>query len=241
MSRPAKFLVICASLLIFSYVALGYVLGKTAEGKDGGDYRALTVFSEVLQRIQREYVEEPNIPLVTSGALHGLLESLDPQSSYLSPWEYAEFKKKSRDGVRGEIGVALSKRFGYIVVVSALPGSPAQKVGLRNGDFLEAISGFTTREMSIGQAQILLAGEPGTAVKVSLVSRRLGTGGQSQEVEITRAVLPSPQLAFEKIDGTGDREGDSHDIAYLRTPAFDSGKAQQVRQKLLQLERQGLR
>ncbi|HEX2713753.1 MAG TPA: PDZ domain-containing protein, partial [Candidatus Acidoferrales bacterium] len=168
MSRAAKLIVLSLSFLVVSYVGLGYVLGKTADDRT---YRSLTVYGEVLQHIQQDYVEEPNLPLVTSGALHGLLESLDPMSSYLSPREYAEYKQKSQSAAKGEIGATLSKRFGYIVVVTTLPESPAQKAGLRSGDILEAIAGFTTREMSVGQAQILLAGAPGTAVKVSVVRR----------------------------------------------------------------------
>ncbi|HJY86437.1 MAG TPA: hypothetical protein VKE24_06320, partial [Candidatus Acidoferrales bacterium] len=157
MNRLAKGIVISLSVLVLSYIALGYVLGKTSDDKT---YRSLTVFGEVLQHIQQDYVEEPNLALVTSGALHGLLEALDPQSSYLSPREFAEYKQKSQNGARGEIGATLSKRFGYILVVAVLPDSPAQKANLHGGDILEAIAGFTTREMSVGQAQILLAGDP---------------------------------------------------------------------------------
>ena len=225
MGRLPKVIVLTLSLLVVCYVGLGYVLGKTGDDKT---YRSLTVFAEVLQHIQQDYVEEPNLPLVTSGALHGLLESLDPQSSYLSPREYAEYNRKSRKAERGETGVALSKRFGYIVVVSVLPDSPAQKAGLRSGDILEAIAGFTTREMSVGQAQILLAGDPGTAVKVSVV-RRGRT--EPQEGELVRAQLgPMPVLA-DKIEG---------DIGYLRVLTLDAGKANEIREKLLQFERQGI-
>ncbi len=224
MNRPAKLFVLSLSILIFSYVALGFLLGKTTEDRA---YRSLSVFSEVLQHIQQDYVEEPSMPLVTSGALHGLLESLDPKSSYLSPREYAEFKKKASNGPRDEIGAALSKRFGYIAVVSVLPDSPAQKAGLHSGDILEAIAGFTTREMSIGQAQSLLAGEPGTAVKVSVVRRGRP---EPQEVELTRNALGPPPLLVDKVES---------DIAYLRVPALNSGKANEIREKLLQFDRQG--
>jgi carboxyl-terminal processing protease len=224
MSRLAKLIVISLSVLVLSYVALGYVLGKTNDDKT---YRSLTVFGEVLQHIQQDYVEEPNLALVTSGALHGLLEALDPQSSYLSPREFAEYKRKSQNGARGEIGATLSKRFGYILVVSVLPDSPAQKVGLHSGDILEAIAGFTTREMSVGQAQILLAGDPGTAVKASVVRR-----GRTdpQDVEVVRVELPPTHVLADKIEG---------DVAYLRVPTFEPGKANEIREKLMQFDRQG--
>lgn len=226
MSRLAKLIVVSLSGVVFCYVALGFVLGKTAEDKT---YRSLTVYGEVLQHIQQDYVEEPNLPLVTSGALHGLLESLDPQSSYLSPREYAQYKQKSQNGVRDAVGVALSKRFNYIVVTSVLPDSPAQKAGLRSGDVLEAIAGFTTREMSVGQAHILLAGEPGTAVKVAVV-RRGRT--EPQDVELIRAQLLPARVLADKVEA---------DVAYLRVPTLNAGKADEIREKLIQFDRQGIR
>ncbi|MBI3669922.1 MAG: PDZ domain-containing protein [Acidobacteria bacterium] len=226
MSRLAKLVVITLSVLVLCYVGLGYVLGKTGEDKT---YRSLTVFGEVLQHIQQDYVEEPNLPLVTAGALHGLLESLDPMSSYLSPREYTDYKQKLQSGARAEVGATLSKRFGYIVVVSVLPDSPAAKAGLRYGDLLEAIAGFTTREMSVGQAQILLAGQPGTAVKVAVV-RRGHT--EPQDVELIRAQLAPTHALADKV---------TPDVAYIRVPALDAGRANEIREKLLQFDRQGIR
>jgi carboxyl-terminal processing protease len=225
MSRVAKLVVLSLSVVVLCYVGLGYVLGKTTDDRT---YRSLTVYSEVLQHIQQDYVEEPNLALVTSGALHGLLESLDPLSSYLSPREYAEYKQKSQSAARGEVGVALSKRFGYIVVISVLPDSPAEKAGLHSGDILEAIAGFTTREMSVGQAQILLAGDPGTAVKGAVV-RRGRT--EPQDVDIVRAQLAPLHVLADKVEG---------DVAYLRVPTLEAGKTNEIREKLAQFERQGV-
>jgi len=110
MSRFTKIAVVSLSLLIFSYVGLGYMLGKADDDKA---YRSLTVYGEVLQRVQEDYVDEPNLSNVTAGALHGLLESLDPFSGYLSPREYADFKEKQKNSTRGEIAceaATLSKR-----------------------------------------------------------------------------------------------------------------------------------
>ena len=226
MSRLARLVVVVLSALVICYIGLGYVLGKTGEDRT---YRSLTVFSEVLQRIQQDYVEEPNLPLVTSGALHGLLESLDPMSSYLSPREYADYKQKSQRGAKVEIGATLSKRFGYIVVVSVLPGSPAAKAGLRYGDILEAIAGFTTREMSVGQAQILVAGDAGTAVKVAVVGRGRT---EPKEIEVIRERVVPPHALADKV---------APDTAYLHVASLEVGQAPEIREKLLQFEKQGLR
>lgn len=226
MSRLAKTIVLTASALILSFVTLGFVLGQTTDDKT---YRSLSVFGEVLQRIQAEWVEEPDMRMVTSGALHGLLESLDPHSSYLSPAEYAEYKKKAANGAKGKVGAALSKRFGYIVVLSVLPDSPALKVGIRSGDILETIAGFNTREMSIGQAEMFLSGDPGTAVKTAVIHRG---HTDSEEADLVRAELASPKLQVERIEG---------EIAYIGVPALDAGKAQDIHRRLAELERQGAR
>jgi len=228
-SRAFKFAVLGLSLLVLSYVTLGYVLGKT---NDDRTYRALLVFSEVLQHVQQDYVEEPNLQLVASGALHGLLESLDAQSSYISPRAYAEYRKYTQNSSKSDIGAVLSKRFGYIVVVATLADSPAYKAGLRKGDILEAIAGFTTRDMSIGQARILLAGEPGTSVKVSVVSRRLSGTGQAQDVEVVRRPVAFPPVMADRIEA---------DVGYLRVAALEEGKSGEIRQKLVQFDRQGIR
>jgi carboxyl-terminal processing protease len=206
-------------------MAVGHVLqGKTTEDRT---YHSLGVFSEVLQRVQQEYVDDPNMQVVTLGALHGLLESLDSQSGYLSPREYDDFKKRSDKPARGDVGAILSKRYGYIIVLATLPDSPAQKAGLRSGDLLESVAGFTTREMSIRQAQLLLAGEPGTAVKMSEV-RRGRT--EPQEVDVVRAVIPAPRLLTDRLEG---------DIAYIRVPTLGAGRAAEIREKLAELARQG--
>jgi carboxyl-terminal processing protease len=231
MNRFTRFAILAVSLVIFSYVALGYVLGKTQSDRP---YRALTVFTEVLQHIQQDYVEEPNIPLVTTGALRGLLESLDPLSSYLSPNEYTEYKRRIEKPAKGQIGLALSKRFGYVVVVSVLPDSPAQRAGLRAGDVLESIASFTTREMSVGQAEILLAGEPGSSVAVTVVRR---SRPDPQETHIVRVELPNTKLQSLMLKEPDVPAG--ADIAYLRVPALQAGTAEEIRQKLLQFEKQG--
>ena len=226
MSRVPRFVVLGLSFLVFSYVGLGYVLGQTG-GDDDKTYRSLTVYSEVLQNIQENYVDEPNLAVVTAGALHGLLESLDPFSAYLSPREYTDYKDKQKTAARGEIGAVLAKRIGYVVVVSVLPGSPAEKAGMRGGDVLEAVAGFTTREMSVAQAKVLLDGAPGTTVNVSIVRR-----GRTEPLplDLTRAVLPAPHLSVEKLD----------DVAYVDVPALSMGIAAELRDRLQQLDRQGV-
>ena len=118
----ARMTVLGLSLLVVLYVALGGLLGRTV---GEGAYQQLAVFSEVLNRIQTDYVENPNLDQVTVGALRGLLDALDPYSSYLSPREYADYVKRKQSPLSGEVGLVLSKRFGLAGVVAVLPDSPA--------------------------------------------------------------------------------------------------------------------
>ena len=226
MSPLGKKIVLGISVLVVAYVATGYMLGRSSDDKA---YRALTVYSEVLERIQSQYVDDPNMHAVTNGALHGLLDSLDPQSAYLSPLEYKDFKEKSASSPAGESGLALTRRFGYIGVIGVLPGSPAANVGLRAGDILEKIAGFTTGQMAIDQAQLLLKGGPGNTVPLSVIRRGKA---EPQEMMITLAKLTLPKLTEDKLSG---------DIAYLRVPLFNAGMSKQIREKLVQFQHNGVK
>jgi carboxyl-terminal processing protease len=225
MNSLTKKIVIGVSVLVIAYVAAGYMLGKSS---NDNAFRALTVYSEVLDHIQRDYVDDPNIHAVTNGSLHGLLDSLDPQSAYLSPLEYKDFKEKTASNPPAESGVALTRRFGYIGVIAVLPDSPAAKIGLRIGDILEKIAGFTTSQMAIDQAQLLLKGQPGTTVPLSVIRRGKA---EPQDMTITLAKLaPSKLIVEDKLQG---------DVAYLRVTDFDAGSAKLIRERLVQLQKAG--
>jgi carboxyl-terminal processing protease len=225
MNRAARIGIIFASVAIFCYAGIGHVLGRTPDDKA---YKSLTVYSEVLQKIQQDYVDEPNMHLVTAGSLHGLLESLDTQSSYLTPREYEEYKKKLQSNTTGETGLTLSKRFGYVIVISVLPDSPGTRAGIRSGDIFESIAGFTTRDMSIGQALNLLNGQSGSGVKVGVIRRGKAA---PDEVDIVREKLTSSKIIAQKADP---------DILTLRLPSLDNGRADEVRAKLADAEKQGI-
>jgi carboxyl-terminal processing protease len=225
MNRTARIGVLVVSVVIFCYAGLGHVLGRTPDDKA---YKSLTVYSEVLQKIQQDYVDEPNLHLVTSGSLHGLLESLDPQSSYLTAREYAEYKQKQAANVSGDAGLTLSKRFGYIIVVSVLPDSPGEKAGIHSGDIFESVAGFTTRDMSVGQAMNFLRGQPGTGVKVGVIRRGKA---DPDEVDLVREKLGATKIVSAKVDP---------DILVLRLPSLDPGRADEIRTRLLDAEKQGV-
>jgi carboxyl-terminal processing protease len=157
-----------------------------------------------------------------------LLESLDTQSSYLTPREYDEYKKKIQSSSTGDSGITLSKRFGYIIVISVLPDSAGAKAGIRSGDIFESIGGFTTRDMSVGQAMNLLTGAAGTGVKVAVIRRGKAT---PEEVDVVREKLAPVKITTQKADP---------DILTLRLTSLDPGRADEVRGRLLEAEKQGV-
>src|SRR5580704_2325685 len=219
MNRNARFGIIAVSVAIFCYAGIGHVLGRTPDDRA---YKSLTVFGEVLQKIQADYVDEPNMHLVTAGSLHGLLESLDPESSYLTPREYTEYKQKQQNAGTGETGLTMSKRFGYVIVISVLPESPAEKAGIHSGDIFESVGGFTTRDMSVGQALNLLNGQVGAI--------RRGKA-DPDSVEVVREKLAPAKVVAQKADP---------DVLALRLISFDPGRADDVRNRLVEAEKQGI-
>src|SRR5437660_9758817 len=225
MSMKAKAAILVSSFTVLLFMVVGGLGGVRASSNDGA-YRQLQVYSEVLSRVNSEYVEDPNIPKVTDGALHGLLEALDSNSSYLSPKEYQEYKSKKTDA-KADIGAAVSKRFGYAAVISVIPGGPADKAGIQASDIFEAIEGKSTREMSLAEIHNLLLGQPGSNLNVAVVRARRA---EPQKTVITRDIVNVPAVADKMVD-----DG----IAYIHVDAFNKGKAQEVAAKVRALQKSG--
>jgi carboxyl-terminal processing protease len=226
MSMKIKSAILLSSAAVLLFTFAGGMSGVRASSDNDGAYRQLQVYSEVLSRVHSEYVEEPNIPEVTDGALHGLLESLDSNSSYLSPSEYKDYKSHKTEA-RGDIGAAVSKRFGYASIISVIPGSPADKAGLQDTDILEAIGSKSTREMSLAEIHNLLSGEPGSTVTLSVVRARRA---EPQKTVITRDIVAVPPVSEKTVEpGIGE----------IKIDAFTKGKSEEIASKLRELKRTG--
>ena len=225
MSKTTKLIVLGLSFLLATLVVAGG-LGVKASTNNDDSYRQLGVYSEVLSRIRTEYVEEPNVSSVTNGALHGLLESLDANSSYLDPAEYKDYKQRKSDG-KATIGATLSKRFGYAAVVSVIPGGPADKAGVDSGDIIEAIEGKSTRDMSLAEIDGILTGQPGSVVNVSVVRPRKAA---PVKTAITRDVVTDPAVSDKMLEDN---------IGYIKIDDFPKGRSQEVAAKLKALEKTG--
>src|ERR1700749_1880563 len=191
MSKKIQVLLLTSSMVIVAFVLLGSfgVHASSTNGNGDVTLKHIGVYSEVLYRVRSEYVEDPNMSAVTNGALHGLLESLDANSSYLDPAEFKNYKAR-KEGKAG-IGAAISKRYGYAAVISVIPEGPADKADIASGDIIEAIEGRSTRDMWLAEIDGRLAGPPGSVVNVSVVRPRRA---QPVKSALTLAIVTDPPV-----------------------------------------------
>ncbi len=192
---------------------------RAASEPQDGAYRQMQVYSEVLRHIQGDYVVDPNMGKVTDAALRGLVENLDSDSSYLTPEEYKLYKTHSAG--RAQVGLNVAKRYGYATIVSVVPGSPADKANLNDGDVIELIGDRKTNEMSLASAKLLLDGQPGTPVTLSIIRPR---HPMPEKVSLTRADVP--------VAATGEVFYESGSILYIKPAVLDHDHVQQVETKL---------
>ena len=225
MTNRIRGVLITFSMVVIFYLLVGALLAKN-ENSSEKTYRDLGVYSEVLNRIKQEYVTEPDLRKVTDGAIRGLLESLDPYSTYLTPDQYQEYLQHPDPGP-ANVGIFLSKRLGYATVVAVLPGSPAEKAGLKRGDLVDEVGSTPARELSVLQIERMLAGQPGTNITITVVRE---ARGDPQGIVVTRAVINYPPVISKILeDGTG----------YLRVATFNKGIAREVAAKIKELQSQG--
>ncbi len=224
MNSRTKYLVVSTSTCLTLVLLVGQALGRGASADD--TYKHLGVFSDVVSRIKSEYVEEPDMKSVTLGAVNGLLESIDPYASYLNSDQYKQWMK-SKDQHRAGVGLVLSKKFGYVGVVDAIPGSPAAKAGLTTTDVLETINGVATRDMPLAFAEILLEGDPGTSVEVGVLRFRKP---EPQKIKLTRAAIEIPPVTAKMLEDQ---------VGLIQVPSLASHNLKDVAAKVDELQKQG--
>ena len=225
MSFRLKLVVLSLTTLMVAALLVAQAVGRTGVTPED-PYRHIGVFSEVLSRIKGEYVEEPDMKLVTMGAINGLLEAIDPYASYLNKDQYDQYQKQ-KDQPRADVGLVLSKRFGYISVVDAVPGSPADKAGLTTGDMLETIAGVATRDMPLAFAEILLKGESGSDVEITVLRVRKP---EPSKMTLTRAQVKYAAVMAKLLPDF---------VGHIKISSLEEGKAKEIAAAVRDLEKQG--
>lgn len=224
MNKSFQYAIVSTSACLVGLLLFGAVYGRSQSNDQ--PYKHLGVFTEVLSRIKSEYVEEPNMKNVTQGAIHGLLESLDPFASFLTADQYKQYLKE-RNEKKGDVGILVSKRFGYMGVVAALPGSPAAKESITTGDVIEAINNISTRDMPLAYAELLLKGDPGTSVEITLLRVRKP---EPQKLKLVREVV-----AVAGVKSSMAADG----IGQIQVMSLNPGRAKEAATAVAELTRQG--
>ncbi len=224
MSPRTRLAVALVSTALIGYIAVGSLLGRVF-----GDtsYGQLLVFNEVVKDVVDSYVEPVNIDRAMAGARQGMADALDGDSTYLDADEFRSYQQPAKDG-EGDVGLVLTRRFSFVMVVAARPESPAARAGLRAGDLVKSIDERHTRLVPAVVAERLLHGAPGSSVKLGI----LRVGADPFEVTVTRERLLPAAPQGRMLEAS---------IGYLRVSDFVPATADEVRTQVESLKKAGAR
>ncbi|MDA8161832.1 MAG: S41 family peptidase [Desulfobacteraceae bacterium] len=213
-------------IFLFSLFFVGagvYQAHYLASAREGGTYEQLKLFATVFDLVQKNYVEDVNPQKLIYGAIQGMLSSLDPHSSFLTPDEYKELQVETKGTFSG-IGIEISMKDGIITVVSPIEGTPADKAGIKTNDKIIKIGDKITKDMSLMEAVKLLRGEKGSKVTITIF--RDGWS-QPKSITMTRDVIPIKSVRYRKLeDGFG----------YVRISTFQNNTTADFEKALAELE-----
>jgi carboxyl-terminal processing protease len=224
MTFRTKFTLIVSSAFLALYTVVGGLLTRAQQpANDPG--AQLRIFENVLQHIQTDYVDEPNMEKVRAGALRGLAYGLDPYSTYLTADQVRDFRNDGKDTQAG-IGAELSQVSSYLYVIAPVKGSPSDQAGVHAGDIIEYIDNKATRDISLYDARQLLNGAPGTEVKL----RILRANARPLTLNVKRGTFKAP---------AAEARMEAGKVGILRINSLAEGEAGDVRARLQELMKQG--
>src|ERR1700730_7936270 len=232
-----KLVVAFVALLVSFNLAVGYkLLTGNAAADSNTDYFNLTVFTRALQLVRQDYVDEGKTSYrgLTYSALHGMLNSLDPHSQFMEPADFKDMEDETKSEFGG-LGIIVSTKDGVITVVTPMEDTPSLRAGIMPGDEILRINGNVTDRMSLQDALNLLRGDAGQ--KVTLTIYRPSTK-ETKEFTLQREIIKVSSVK----DGSilEQTEGTKFKIGYLRITQFNEPTAQELSQKLDDLQRQGM-
>ena len=225
MSFRTKFILILLSATLTLYTVVGGWIATSAQQPANDPNAQLRIFESVLQHIQNDYVDEPNMDKVRAGALRGLAYGLDPYSTYLTPEQVRDYNAGNKNNLAG-IGAELSQVASYLYIIAPMKGSPADQAGLNAGDIIEYIDNKATRDISLYDAKQLLNGAAGSEVKL----RVLRANSAPLSISVKRGSSRAPAAESRMEAGR---------IGVLRINSFGDGDAAEVRKRLQDLDKQG--
>src|SRR4051812_26890797 len=202
MTSKTRLSVLLLSTPVLAFVVVGGLMGHASARSGDDTYQHLRVFQDVVSLVLNNYVEEVKIDRAMEGAMKGLADGLDPDSAYLSAKQVADLDAGAPQP-GADIGLEMTRQY-YLRVISARDGSPAAKAGLQTGDYVRAIDGKPSREMSVFEGSRLLRGEAGSKVVLTIIR---GNAADPHEVTLVREKPPATLVSGRLIAVT------SHDAA----------------------------
>jgi carboxyl-terminal processing protease len=224
MTTKTRLSVLLLSTPVLAFVLVGGLMGKESFSNDQ-EYQHLRVFQDVVQLVMTNYVEDVKVDKVMEGAMRGLADGLDPDSAYLNP-KQTKAVESDETLPEGEIGLELTRQY-YLRVIAARDGSPAAKSGLNTGDYVRAIDGKPTRDMSVFEGSRLLRGAPGSKVTLTVIR---GNAADPHEVALVRE-KSAPVAVTSRLIGT--------DVGYIRVPSFKNGTPEELRKHAADVTKAG--
>lgn len=211
------------SVALMATLLAGAVFGQATQKSNV--YRYLSIFSEVFDLVRSNYVDQVESDKLMDGAFSGVTDAVDEFSYYVPPPQMAAYASFSDVDDNG-LGLVVTKRFGYAYVISAVAGSPADKAGIEDGDFIEKIDGQGTQKLAVWQVRNALN-------QKRPVKLRILHGGQTKRSEVTvaPATFHPTALTTDTISGIG----------YVKIPYFDNGTAEQFSAALEKVRQQGVK
>ena len=204
----------------FLIILLSLSISKYAYSANDDDiYKKIDLFSEVLDKINKEYVEDINQSEVMDAAINGVLQSLDPYSAYMSPESFQNMQTET-SGEFGGLGIEVSMEAGVVKVISPIDGSPADEVGVKAGDYIVKINEHQVQGKTLTEAVDLMRGPVGSDIEITV--RRKGVK-KAIVFKITREIIKIQSVKSKKINDN---------IGYIRLTAFNENSSTQIKKKI---------
>ena len=204
----------------FLIILLSLSISKYAYAANDDDiYKKIDLFSEVLDKINKEYVEDINQSEVMDAAINGVLQSLDPYSAYMSPESFQNMQTET-SGEFGGLGIEVSMEAGVVKVISPIDGSPADEVGVKAGDYIVKINEHQVQGKTLTEAVDLMRGPVGSDIEITV--RRKGVK-KAIVFKITREIIKIQSVKSKKINDN---------IGYIRLTAFNENSSTQIKKKV---------
>ncbi len=187
-------------------------------------FEKIDLFSEVLEKIRKEYVEEIDQAEAMDSAIHGLLQSLDPYSAYMDPETFEESQTET-SGEFGGLGIEVSMEAGVVKVIAPIDGTPASRAGVKAGDYIVKINGEQVRGKSLMEAVNLMRGPVGTSIEITV---RRKSSRKAKIFKITREIIEIQSVVTELVDNK---------VGYLRLRAFNENSSNQLKKGISEIEK----